>query len=91
MVHKVRMKSVTIHGIDEALMQKITEASKERGTSRNRTIKELLQSTLMESEATDHAHDFDDLFGVWSVQEKAEFDAAVRDFSRVDEADWNES
>lgn len=41
------MKSITIHGIDPALDKKIAEKSKEYGLSQNRTVKEILQKSLL--------------------------------------------
>lgn len=82
------MKSITIHGVDDDLVQKIDHKSKERGLSRNKTIKSVLEESLSDSVTTDREHEFSDLFGKWSEGEKAQFDAALRDFDRIDESDW---
>ena len=82
------MKSITIHGVDDDLVQKIDRKSNEHGTSRNRTIKSLLEKSLSDPVKTDREHEFSDLFGKWSQDETARFDSAVRDFDRIDESDW---
>lgn len=82
------MKSITIHGVDDDLVQKIARKSKEHGASRNKTIKSLLEESLSDPLKTDREHEFSDLFGKWSEDEKARFDTAVRDFDRIDESDW---
>ena len=82
------MKSITIHGIDDGLAQKIAEKSKEMDQSRNKTIKSILQQSLSESTQSDREREFYDLFGKWSKDEKAEFDAIVSDFEQIDDSDW---
>lgn len=82
------MKSITIHGIDDALAQKIAEKSKEMDQSRNKTIKSILQQSLSESTQSDREREFSNLFGKWSKDEKAEFDAIVSDFEQIDDSDW---
>ena len=82
------MKSITIHGVDDDLFQKIARKSKEQGLSRNKTIKSLLEESLSDPVQTDREDEFSDLFGKWSKDEKVRFDIAVRDFDRIDESDW---
>lgn len=82
------MKSITIHGIDDSLVQSIDRKSKEHGLSRNKTIKSLLQESLAEPTQSDREREFSDLFGKWSEDEKAKFDMTIRDFERIDASDW---
>lgn len=85
------MKSITIHGVDDNLAQKIAQKSKEHGLSRNKTIKSLLQESLSDPSQSDREREFSDLFGKWSEDDKAQFDMIVRDFDRIDESDWESS
>ncbi len=73
------MKTITIHGVDDNLAQKIAEKSKEHGLSRNKTIKSLLQRVLSDPSQSDREREFSDLFGTWSEEEKARFDDVIRD------------
>ena len=82
------MKSITIHGVDDDLVQKIVRKSKEHGLSRNKTIKSLLEQSLSDPSQSDREREFADLFGKWSEDEKARFDIAVLDLDRIDESDW---
>ena len=83
------MKSITIHGIDNDLDQKISEKAKEYGLSQNRTVKYILQSTLLADQKAAKRESFSDLFGKWTSKEKEEFDSRIKDFERIDETDWN--
>ncbi len=82
------MKSITIHGIDNDLDKKIAEKSKEYGLSQNRTVKYILQSTLLADQKAAKKKAFSDLFGKWTSQEKAEFENRIKDFEKIDESDW---
>jgi predicted DNA binding CopG/RHH family protein len=45
-VKKSKMKSITIHGIDEPLAKLIKSKAKQEGLSINQTIKNILESSL---------------------------------------------
>jgi predicted DNA binding CopG/RHH family protein len=45
-VKKSKMKSITIHGIDEPLAKLIKSKAKQKGLSINQTIKNILESSL---------------------------------------------
>jgi hypothetical protein len=83
------MKSITIHGIDNDLDQKISEKAKKYGLSQNRTVKYILQSTLLADQKAAKREAFSDLFGKWTSKEKDEFDNRIKDFEKIDETDWN--
>ncbi|MCA1950580.1 MAG: hypothetical protein LDL24_08405 [Treponema sp.] len=82
------MKSITIHGIDAELEQKITEIANETGYSQNRTIKYILQKTLKTDKKVFKRDSFLDLFGTWSDEEKKDFETRISDFETIQTSDW---
>jgi hypothetical protein len=82
------MKSITLHGIDTDLDQKISVKSKEYGLSQNKTVKLILQKTLQSDPGSNKRDDFSDLFGKWTEKEKCDFEARINDLETVDAADW---
>lgn len=83
------MKSITIHGIEEALDRKLQERAKQLGLSQNRTIKSILEGVLLD-ESEKRESEYADLFGSWTKAEKEEFDQRVLIFDRIDESDWKQ-
>jgi len=81
------VKSITIHGIEDALDRKLQEKAKQLGLSQNRTIKSILEGVLLD-EAEKRESEYAELFGSWTKSEKAEFDNRVQIFDRIDESDW---
>ena len=89
MVHmEFDMKSITIHGIDNDLDKKIAEKSVEFGLSQNRTVKYILQNSLITDKKASKKDSFAELFGKWSTKEKEEFDNKISDFEVINEMDW---
>jgi hypothetical protein len=84
------MKSMTIHGIDSDLARKISEKSKEYGLSQNRTVKFILQNTLLSDKKVARQEMFSDLFGTWTKSEREEFEKNVEIFQKINESDWKE-
>jgi len=82
------MKSITIHGIDSDLDQKIAEKSKEYGLSQNRTVKYILQNSLLTDQKASKREAFSDLFGKWTTKERNDFEERIKDLETVNEADW---
>ena len=82
------MKSITIHGIDSDLDKKLSEKSKEYGLSQNRTVKLILQNSLLARQKTSKREAFSDLFGKWTSKEKDDFEKNIKDFEKIDESDW---
>jgi len=82
------MKSITIHGIDTVLDKKLSEKSKECGLSQNRTVKFILQNSLMADKKASRKEMFSDLFGKWTEKEKLSFDKRIEDLETVNELDW---
>ena len=56
------MKSITLHGIDTDLDQKISIKSREYGLSQNKTVKLILQNTLQSDPRSNKRDNFSDLF-----------------------------
>ena len=82
------MKSITIHGIDAVLDKKLSEKSKEYGLSQNRTVKAILQKSLVEDKKAAKRGMFADLFGKWTENEKMSFEERISDLESVNESDW---
>jgi hypothetical protein len=82
------VKSITIHGIDAVLDKKISEKSKEFGLSQNRTVKEILQNSLLKDKRTSKKELFSDLFGKWTENEKMSFEKRISDLEEVNDSDW---
>ena len=83
------MKSITIHGLEDDLDEKIRNKAGQEGLSLNKTIKLLVREALGVSERPpDHRQDFQDLFATWSRADLEAFDRATEDFGRVDTEDW---
>lgn len=84
------MKSISIHGLDDQLNQKIIEQARRKGLSLNKTIKALLEEALGLSadSARDHRDDFIEFLGVWRDEDVREFELATKDFQQIDPEDW---
>ncbi|MFA6007738.1 MAG: hypothetical protein WC784_03815 [Candidatus Shapirobacteria bacterium] len=82
------MKSITIHGIDAVLDKKISEKSKEYGLSQNRTVKAILQKSLVEDKKAAKREMFADLFGKWTKNEESLFEERISDLETVNDEDW---
>jgi hypothetical protein len=84
------MKSITIHGLEPILDQKITERAKKEGISINKAIKKILEEALLgpEQKMIDHRDDFKDLFAVWTKEEEEEFNQAIQGFKTINPEEW---
>lgn len=84
------MKSITVHNMDDNLVQKISEKARQKGLSLNKTIKNLLQEALglQPKKETDHTKDFQDLCGIWTDEDLEEFESSTADLDRIDPEDW---
>ena len=83
------MKSITIHGLDDDLDEKIRSRAGAEGLSLNKTIKLLVREALgMGDQPRDRRQDFQDLLGTWSRADVEAFSHATEDFGQVDPADW---
>jgi plasmid stability protein len=84
------MKSITIHNLDDELARLIRHEADKKGTSLNKTIKQLLRQALgISNDSTANAqNEFADLFGTWSGEDLKSFDAATQSFGEIDKSDW---
>ena len=84
------MKSITIHKLEPDLAERIEKRAKLEGVSLNRAVKSILRSALGLSKPppVDHREDFLDLFGAWSSDESADFDARIRECRKIEPNDW---
>jgi hypothetical protein len=84
------MKSITIHGLDDPLIELIKTKAKNDRTSLNKTVKALLEQSLgiTSYDSQPHRKDFEEFCGIWSDEEKDQFDQAVADFNQIDKDEW---
>ncbi len=83
------MGTITIHGVDKAVDERVREIAHRKKTSINRTAQALLRQALgLDSSAVDHRADFQDLVGRWSQADLDEFKAVTESCSKIDTEDW---
>lgn len=83
------MKSITIHGLDDYLDQKIKEKAENEGISINKAIKKVLEDAFGgRKNRVDHKEEFMDLFKTWTQDEQNEFENATADFEKINRGDW---
>jgi hypothetical protein len=87
----MKMKSITIHGIDEPLVKLIKSRAKEEGLSINQTIKNILEAALgvKPRDYLDNIDRFEEFCGIWSKKELSEFEKKTKMLRRVDPEDWS--
>jgi plasmid stability protein len=85
------MKSMTVHKMDDLLLEAIKERAEARGESLNATIKELLAQAVGLEDSKDNetrATGYRRFLGLWTAEEAAAFESATEDFERIDASDW---
>lgn len=83
------MKSLTIHGIDDQLAERLERQAREAGVSFNKLIKALLAQALgLSKTAPDRRKDFEAFCGAWTAKDRAAFLAGIRELDQVDSEDW---
>lgn len=84
------MKSITIHGIDDFLAERIKAKAEFDGTSVNRTIKNLLEISLGIKARPKNSNlmDFQEFSGMWSESDLKEFENYTKGSRVVDPEDW---
>lgn len=84
-------KSITIHDVDEATANWLTEEAERQRTSVERVAGQLLRRALewerRQAELPTY-HDLDALAGTWNEDEATAFLQAIADFEHVDAALW---
>ncbi len=84
------MKTMSIHGVDQATAQKIKEKSAEYGLSANKTIKKILADSLGTGpEKRGQRRDFDDLCGALPAAAAAELEKTLLEMDVVDREAWS--
>ncbi len=82
------MASITLHGIDPELEQKLRAAAAQNHSSLNKTIQGVLREALGITKGMGKKSDFSDLAGTWTEADALEFEECVRDQSQIDEEMW---
>lgn len=82
------MTSITIHKIDSDLDQRLTEEAKRRKTSKNSLVKELLARSLGLPVKGKLSDDYSEFCGLWTAEERAEFEARQTENSKSDPEEW---
>ena len=79
---------ITIHGIEAEVYRRLEDRARRRGTSLNRTLKEILEETLGAG-ARGAANPFADLCGTLPADAVAELLEREREFERIDPEAWS--
>jgi ribosomal protein L10 len=84
------MSSITIHNIDHTIDALIRKEAREKGTSLNKTVKQLLRKALnvKNEPQPDRLKDFRELCGVWTAQDARAFAEATEQFEKIDKDQW---
>ena len=82
------MKQLTLRNIPEDIEREIRRIARERGTSINKTIRELLGKALGIDRSSGKKRDLSDFSGFWDEEEAKEFEKATEVFEKVDEELW---
>jgi hypothetical protein len=82
------MKTISLHGVDAPLNEKIKEKARQMGLSVNKTVKKLLENSLGLSKNKVKEDRFKDLCGVWSDKDAEEFRTNTEEFRKTDPEDW---
>jgi hypothetical protein len=85
------MKSISIHGLEDRLYQRIKRKADLEGTSMNKIIKRLLRESLGMSGTAyrNHRENFMDIFGLWNQSDEEEFNRSAGDFESIDSGEWS--
>lgn len=84
------MKSITVHGMEDALAKRLQLQAQAQGQSLNKTIKQLLAKSLgmRYKKKSFPKHDFSEFCGVWSEKDYKEFEKNTALFEKIDKEDW---
>jgi len=84
------MKSITIHGLDDSLYDKVKDKAEKNDLSLNKTIKQILESFFGVKKGTeiDNSKKFEKFLGVWNKSDLEEFENSTKDFGHINQADW---
>jgi hypothetical protein len=85
------MKSMTIHKIDDRVLELIKNLADEKGESINSAIKELLAKAVGvpgDGAADARESGYRRFLNRWTHEEAAAFEQSTADFAKIDESDW---
>lgn len=84
------MKSLTLHNIDEPLLALVKEKAKEQKKSANQFLKELIEKSLGYKKPSfpPYYNDFKDLCGMWTHEDRTEFENNTKDFEEIEGNEW---
>jgi hypothetical protein len=85
-----KMKSMTIHGLDDQLARLIKSKAESEGLSINKTIKNLLETSLgiKPEPPRKNIKEFKEFCGIWNREDLRAFDEATSDTRIIDPEDW---
>lgn len=87
----VRMKSMTVHKMDDLLVEAIRKRAESSGDSINAMIKKLLATAvgIEDSQSTDRKPSgYRRFLGRWSQSDAIDFERQTAEFERIDTEDW---
>lgn len=86
----MKVKSITIHGLEEPLWSMIKAKSKSEGLSINKVIKKILETAfgIKPKISKEREMEFKEFCGVWSKADVSEFNKATKDFEIINKEDW---
>ena len=82
------MKQLTLRNIPEDIEREIRRIARERGSSINKTIHELLGEALGIDRTSGKKRDLSDFAGFWDEEEAKEFEEATKLFEEIDAELW---
>jgi hypothetical protein len=82
------MKSITIHHIDADLAEAIEALTNTTGLSQEEVVRKLLRKALGLESPPKPRGDLSAFYGVWTKEEAAEFEEAMKDFKQIDKDLW---
>ena len=80
------MKTLTVPGVPAELGRALNEEKRRRGTSLNQTVLDLLKQSL--GVGIPRSNGLGRFAGGWTNAEFREFEAATRDFGKIDPEMW---
>ncbi|WP_423926539.1 hypothetical protein [Candidatus Palauibacter sp.] len=80
------MKTLTVRGVPAELGRALNEEKRRRGTSLNQTVLDLLKQSL--GVGTPRSNGLGRFAGGWTDTQFREFEAATRDFGKIDPEMW---
>lgn len=84
------MKSITIHKVEDPIVELIRQRADAEGISVNQVVKKLLEEALgvKPPKSSRHAEDFREFMGRWSDHDFDTFEQTTQDLGKVNDGDW---